>query len=50
MGLIEAIMDIPAEQQSNVFGQFDAYAKNREDAPCDSDCQRGERKDYGRGF
>ena len=27
MGLIEAIMDIPAEQQSNVFGQFDAYAK-----------------------
>ena len=30
MGLIEAIMDIPAEQQSNVFGQFDAYAKKIE--------------------
>lgn len=29
-GLIEAIMDIPAEQQSNVFGQFDAYAKKIE--------------------
>lgn len=30
MGLIEAIMDIPAEHQSNVFGQFDAYAKKIE--------------------
>ncbi|NSJ13969.1 phosphate starvation-inducible protein PhoH [[Clostridium] scindens] len=30
MGLIEAIMNIPAEQQSNVFGQFDAYAKKIE--------------------
>ncbi len=30
MGLIEAIMDIPAEQQSNVFGQVDAYAKKIE--------------------
>lgn len=30
MGLIEAIMDIPADQQSNVFGQFDAYAKKIE--------------------
>ena len=30
MGLIESIMDIPAEQQSNVFGQFDAYAKKIE--------------------
>ena len=30
MGLIEAIMAIPAEQQSNVFGQFDAYAKKIE--------------------
>ena len=30
MGLIEAIMNIPAEQQRNVFGQFDAYAKKIE--------------------
>lgn len=30
MGLIETIIDIPAEHESNVFGQFDAYAKKIE--------------------
>ncbi|MDE6937597.1 MAG: PhoH family protein, partial [Lachnospiraceae bacterium] len=30
MGLMEAVMDIPAEHESNVFGQFDAYAKKIE--------------------
>ena len=30
MGLIEAVIDIPAEHESNVFGQFDAYAKKIE--------------------
>ena len=30
MGLIEAVIDIPAEHESNVFGQFDAFAKKIE--------------------
>lgn len=30
MGLMETVMDIPAEHESNVFGQFDAYAKKIE--------------------
>lgn len=30
MGLMEAVIDIPAEHESNVFGQFDAYAKKIE--------------------
>lgn len=30
MGLIETIIDIPAEHESNVFGQFDAFAKKIE--------------------
>ncbi len=30
MGLMEAVMNIPAEHESNVFGQFDAYAKKIE--------------------
>ena len=27
MSLAELIMEIPAEHEKNVFGQFDAYAK-----------------------
>ena len=30
MGLIETVIDIPAEHEANVFGQFDAYAKKIE--------------------
>lgn len=30
MGMMEAIIDIPAEHEGNVFGQFDAYAKKIE--------------------
>ena len=30
MGLMESVMNIPAEHESNVFGQFDAYAKKIE--------------------
>lgn len=30
MGMMETIIDIPAEHESNVFGQFDAYAKKIE--------------------
>lgn len=30
MGLMEAVIDIPAEHEANVFGQFDAYAKKIE--------------------
>ena len=32
MGMIEVIADIPAEYQSTVFGQFDAFAKKIERA------------------
>ena len=31
MGMIETTVDIPAEHQANVFGQFDAFAKKIED-------------------
>ncbi len=27
MSLIETIIDVPAEHEKNVFGQFDAYVK-----------------------
>ena len=27
MGLMESVIEIPAEHERNVFGQFDAYAK-----------------------
>lgn len=30
MGIMEAVIDIPAEHESNVFGQFDAYVKKIE--------------------
>ena len=30
MGLMETVIDIPAEHEANVFGQFDAYAKKIE--------------------
>ena len=30
MGLTEMIIEIPAEHESNVFGQFDIYAKKIE--------------------
>ena len=30
MGLMEAVIDIPAEHEKNVFGQFDAYVKKIE--------------------
>ena len=32
MGLMETVIDIPAEHEANVFGQFDAYAKKIERA------------------
>lgn len=30
MGLMESVIEIPAEHERNVFGQFDAYAKKIE--------------------
>ena len=30
MGILETMIDIPAEHEKNVFGQFDAYAKKLE--------------------
>ena len=30
MGLMETVIDIPAEHEANVFGQFDVYAKKIE--------------------
>ena len=30
MGLMEAVIDIPAEHEANVFGQFDIFAKKIE--------------------
>lgn len=32
MGMMEAVIEIPAEHEQNVFGQFDAYAKKIERA------------------
>ena len=30
MGLMEAAIDIPAEHERNIFGQFDAFARKIE--------------------
>jgi len=30
MGILEEIIEIPAEHEKNIFGQFDAYAKKME--------------------
>lgn len=30
MGMMETVIDMPAEHEQNVFGQFDAYAKKIE--------------------
>ena len=30
MGMMEAIIEIPAEHEQNVFGQFDVFAKKIE--------------------
>ena len=30
MGIMETVIDIPAEHEANVFGQFDVYAKKIE--------------------
>ena len=30
MGLMEAVIDIPAEHERNIFGQFDAFARKIE--------------------
>lgn len=50
MGLTEMIIEIPAEHESNVFGQFDIYAKKIErTASCYIDCKRRTRQNYGRG-
>lgn len=27
MGIMETVLEIPAEHEANVFGQFDAFAK-----------------------
>lgn len=32
MGLMETVIDIPAEHEANVFGQFDVYAQKIERA------------------
>ena len=41
MGLMETVIDIPAEHEANVFGQFDAYAKkNRTRSSCNTDRKR----------
>ena len=41
MGLMETVIDIPAEHEANVFGQFDAYAKKiRTRSSCNTDRKR----------
>ena len=30
MGIMETVLEIPAEHEANVFGQFDAFAKKIE--------------------
>ena len=46
MSLSELMIDIPAEHERNVFGQFDAYAKKLEaDVSCDTDRQRRQSED-----
>ena len=30
MGILETVLEIPAEHQQNIFGQFDAFAKKIE--------------------
>lgn len=38
MSVIETMIDIPAEHEQNVCGQFDAYLKeNRAHPSCDDD-------------
>ena len=32
MGILETMIDIPAEHEKNVFGQFDIFAKKIESA------------------
>ena len=39
MSLTEQMIEIPAEHEANVFGQFDAYVKKTgADISCHSDC------------
>ena len=46
MSLSELMIDIPAEHERNVFGQFDAYAKKLERTfLCDTDRQRRQSED-----
>ena len=42
MGLMETVIDIPAEHEANVFGQFDVYAKKIERALHVTLIERGE--------
>lgn len=38
---METVIDIPAEHEANVFGQFDVYAKeNRTGSSCNTDRER----------
>ena len=43
MGLMEAVIDIPAEHEANVFGQFDVFAKKIERTLHVTFIARGER-------
>ncbi len=48
MGIMEAVIEIPADDAGNVFGQFDAFAKkDRAVASCDTDFQRWKCEDHG---
>ena len=38
MGLMETVIDIPAEHEANVFGQFDV--ENRTGSSCNTDRER----------
>ncbi len=40
MGIMETVLEIPAEHEANVFGQFDAFAKRLSAPSCDTDFQR----------
>lgn len=42
MGIMETVIDMPAEHERNVFGQFDAFAKKVERALCVTLITRGE--------
>ena len=49
MSLSETIIDLPAEHEKNVFGQFDMYAKKTgESLSRDIDPKRRAREDHGR--